>query len=251
MTDSFNPPDSDGALDHLAALVRERDRDNYLCALVVPAARRDALLALHAFNSEILRARAGVSEAAIGHVRMKWWYDALVGVFGGAPPHHPVAEALARAVPFGLERTALEDIIEAHAEALGAPAVYDVDSRTARADAELGPLFRQILHLFEVPAPEAKRAAAAARTWGLLTALRREPVPADKVRALHDAACTYRRDAGRPVGAALPALLPMVLADIYLGRIARAGYDLGHPLVRRADPGALALPKLWWAARRR
>lgn len=251
MTDSGQAGDFETDAGHVAALVRERDRDGYLCALFAPGGRRDALLALLAFNSEIVRARAGVSEVVIGHMRMKWWYDSLAGVFAAAPPHHPVARALAGAVPLGLDRSALEAIIEAHAEAVGGEIDRGADALMRRADAELGPLFRQFLDLLDARGPDSDRAvAAAARAWGLLSAMRRASVHPDDVRGVHAAASDQRRQAGRPRGAGLPALLPMVLTDIYLGRIARAGFDLGHPLVRRADPGAWALPKLWWAARR-
>lgn len=250
MTDSEISNDTGEASGSVAALVRERDRDIYLCLLLAPQSSRDALFALHAFNSEILRARMGVSEAVIGHMRMKWWYDALERVFAGDPPHHPVALAMSRAVPLGLDRAALEGIIEAHADALAASPDYNIAALLGRADAELGPMFRQMLDLLGARDAEAdRRAQAAARAWSLVTALRRQPVPPGTVQEIHAAALEQRHIAGSPAGASASVFLPMILADIYLARIAKAKFDLRHPLVRRADPGALALPKLWWAAR--
>ena len=44
-------------LSPVAALVRRHDRDRYQTALFAPAARREALFALYAFNYEIARVR--------------------------------------------------------------------------------------------------------------------------------------------------------------------------------------------------
>lgn len=251
MTDSIIWNDTDDAPESVAALVRERDRDIYLCLLLAPKSCRDALFALHAFNSEILRARMGVSEAAIGQMRMKWWYDALERIFAGDPPHHPVALAMSRAVPLGLDRAALEAIVEAQADALAASPDYSLAALLGRADAEQGPLFRQMLDLLGARDPETdRRAEAAARAWGLVRTLRRQPVTPGAVREVHAAALEQRHVAGSPSGTSAPVFLLMILADIYLDRIAKAEFDLRHSLVRRADPGGLALPKLWWAARR-
>ena len=43
--------------EHCAVLVRDADRDRYLATLFAPAAQRDALFSLYAFNVEIARVR--------------------------------------------------------------------------------------------------------------------------------------------------------------------------------------------------
>lgn len=242
--------ESDSFEDECGRMLRQHDRDLFLCTLLAPLPVRQALTALYAFNAEIARARRNTNEPLVARMRLKWWHDALDQVFEGAPPHHPVARALARAVPLGLDKAVLKGVVEAHADALGTAPDFDADGLARRADAALGPVFIQALDLLGARAPVAERAAAAAaRAWALVTVLRLEPLPADRVRPIHAAALGHRREAGRPTGGAGPVLIPMVLADIYLGRIAKAGFDLGHPLARRSDPGVLALPKLWWAAK--
>ncbi len=225
--------------DLTAAALRDNDRDLYLCTLFAPQDRRAALQALYAFNAEISRASGGSSEAAIGHMRLKWWYDALEDIFNGNPPHHPVAQALADAVPFGVEQEALAAVIEAHAEDMAAEPDYAAEAMENRAIALWAPIFAQAESLVGVPSEQTEPAAKA---WGLTMTLRRHAVPPDTVPTLHDAA--------RANLALAPGHLCMVLADIYLKRVQRANYDLTPPSARRTDPGALAIPKLWWAARR-
>ena len=101
-------------LSYCGEQVRRHDRDRYLCALFAPAAARQALFALYAFNIEIARVRELVSEAALGRIRLEWWREALDAVAAGAPPRHEVAQALARAVEaFQLPHAALAALIEA------------------------------------------------------------------------------------------------------------------------------------------
>jgi hypothetical protein len=230
---------AESTFEECQAVLRERDRDLYLCSLLAPERSRMAVTGLYAFTGEIVRARRTVSEAAIGQMRLKWWYDALDGIFAGAPARHPVAETLAEAARAGIQKVSMAQMIEAHADDMVAPVAFDTAAQEARAGALWAPLFRAVA---AVTGQGESGAEAAAVLWGLTQALRSEPVPPDRVAALHGAAM-----------AALPRArghLPAVLAGIYLKRIQRAGFDLGHPSVRRADPGALALPKLWWAARR-
>ncbi|PHS79761.1 MAG: hypothetical protein COB59_00280 [Rhodospirillaceae bacterium] len=70
------------------------DRARYLCALAAPRDKRDGVLALLAFDQEIARIPAVVSEPMLGQIRLQWWIDAMPGITGGRPPGHPVAQAL-------------------------------------------------------------------------------------------------------------------------------------------------------------
>jgi phytoene synthase len=76
-------------------LVRAGDKDRYLASLFAPDERRSGLLALYAFNIEIARIRETVSEVMLGEIRLKWWHDAIEGLYAGARVGHPVIEALA------------------------------------------------------------------------------------------------------------------------------------------------------------
>ena len=84
--------------DHCHDLVRLGDRDRYLASLFAPDHLRPQLLALYAFNVEIARIRETVSDAMLGEIKLKWWHDAIEGLYAGAPTDHPVIEALKPAV---------------------------------------------------------------------------------------------------------------------------------------------------------
>jgi phytoene synthase len=69
-------PESDGASVRAAARAGEPDR--YLAALLAPAPRREALLAVAAFAAEVARVpMLAVREPAMGEIRLQWWRDAL------------------------------------------------------------------------------------------------------------------------------------------------------------------------------
>src|SRR5690349_19421999 len=83
----------------LAALVRRHDRDRYQTALFAPADRREALLALYAFNYEIARVRETVTQPMLGQIRLQWWREVLDTAYAGTPPrNHSVAIALTAAI---------------------------------------------------------------------------------------------------------------------------------------------------------
>src|SRR6267154_6142791 len=99
MPGETHPPgprsDLAGEASSLAALVRHHDRDRYQTALFAPARRREALLALYAFNYEIARVRETVTQPMLGQIRLQWWRENIAAAFEGGPVrHHPVAEAL-------------------------------------------------------------------------------------------------------------------------------------------------------------
>lgn len=85
-------------LSYCATQVRNFDNDRFLCALFAPAAARDDLFALFAFNLELAKIRETVSEPLIGRMRLQFWRDAVTGVADGNPPAHEVARPLSVAV---------------------------------------------------------------------------------------------------------------------------------------------------------
>jgi len=74
---SATPPADSAAF--CADLVRSHDFPRYVATLFVPAAERRALLALYAFNVEIVRVRDQVSQPLPGEIRLQWWTDMLSG----------------------------------------------------------------------------------------------------------------------------------------------------------------------------
>ena len=80
--------------DHAADIVRQFDKDRYLCALLASEQHRPALMALYAFAAELSRVRELVSEPLPGEVRLQWWRDLLEGTEHGTAASNPVANAL-------------------------------------------------------------------------------------------------------------------------------------------------------------
>jgi phytoene synthase len=105
--------DADAAF--CAALVRNHDFDRYAATLFVDPPHRRALLALYAFNVEVVRVRDQVSQPLPGEIRLQWWSDTLIGTAHGGVEGNPVAAELLRAVQrHALPVAALEQLIETH-----------------------------------------------------------------------------------------------------------------------------------------
>ncbi|MGH7120523.1 MAG: phytoene/squalene synthase family protein [Acetobacteraceae bacterium] len=80
-----------------AALVRTHDPDRYLATLFAPAAAREALFVLYAFNHEIARAAEVASEPDLALMRLAWWRE----VVEGALRYHEVATPLVALIAEG------------------------------------------------------------------------------------------------------------------------------------------------------
>jgi phytoene synthase len=89
------PPD---AAAFCAGLVRSHDFPRYAACLFMPATERRAMLALYAFNVEIVRVRDQVSQPLPGEIRLQWWTDMLSGQAHGSAEANPVAAELLRAI---------------------------------------------------------------------------------------------------------------------------------------------------------
>lgn len=81
-----------------AGQVRAHDFDRYAATLFAPPERRRSLLALYAFNVEIVRVRDQVSQPLPGEIRLQWWRDMLEGVGHGGVEGNPVASELMHAI---------------------------------------------------------------------------------------------------------------------------------------------------------
>src|SRR5438132_6960426 len=108
-------------LSPVAALVRRHDRDRFQTALFAPAARREALFALYAFNYEIARVRERVSEPTLGRIRLEWWREAIADAYGGGPVRrHQVVEPLTASIR-------QHDLTQEHFEPLIDAREHDLD----------------------------------------------------------------------------------------------------------------------------
>ena len=112
MTDAAAP--TEGLLDRQ---VREADLDRWLSSRLVadPRARAD-LIALYAFEAELLAIPTRVTQPLLAEMRYTWWAEQMDGVFAGvARKGHPVLEAVTDVVArHGLDRAPFDALIEAH-----------------------------------------------------------------------------------------------------------------------------------------
>ena len=268
---------------YCARRVRRLDRDRYLVSLFAPDRARPALTALCAFNVELSVVADSVTEPALGAVRLRWWRDAVAGIYGGGgPPAHAVAGELARAVAaHGLSRARLERMIDAREADLDPAGIPDLAALESYAADTAGGLSALISEALGAAGPEALAAADhAGRAWGLAGLLRAAPYHASRgrlflpralledagvapervfsppppalgpaVAPVVEAARSHLRAARSRGGAAPPAVtLPLVLAEAWLDRLERRGFDVFAPGL---EPSALAHPlRLAWAALR-
>jgi len=213
------------AAEDLDELIRRVDPDRWLTSRFIadPAARAD-VLALYAYDHELVRARRVASTPLLAEIRLTWWREALDEIFaGGAVRRHPIAEALAATVRrHDLPRAPLEAMIEGQLEALETP-MSDEAAALAWADAVEGSLARLAATVLD-PNAEPGAGAAAGRAWGLALLVRAGALPLVEATPLLRASLDTARSEKLSV-AAFPAALP--------ARLAR--FDLAD-----RSPGALA-----------
>lgn len=178
--------------------LRQSDPDRWLSSRFVadPQARAD-LVALYAFEAELLTIPTRVTQPLLAEMRYVWWREQLDGVFAGvARKGHPVLEALTDVVArHGLERAPFEALIAAHIGRVHGEA-HDLDAFY------VGPM-QTAVRVLAGPGHEAA-VVDAGRAWGLAQTGRFA-----EARAARAAARTAVR---RLPVAAFPAVAHVVLA---------------------------------------
>jgi NADH dehydrogenase [ubiquinone] 1 alpha subcomplex assembly factor 6 len=241
-------------LSPVAALVRRHDRDRYQTALFAPAACREALFALYAFNYEIARVRESVTQPMLGQIRLRWWRENIAAAFEGGPiRHHPVAEALTTVIRgLRLSRGHFDRLIDGRETDLAdePPATLAALEDYAEAtSARLVYLALEVLGVHDPPASDAGLHVGIAYSLaGLLRAMpfrSRQIIPTD-IRTPNGvtelaAAASRHLQAARPrrnriPRSALPALLPAVIARRSLARLEQARYDPFDQRLAAPDP---------------
>ncbi|MEO1312153.1 MAG: squalene/phytoene synthase family protein [Pseudomonadota bacterium] len=249
--------------------VRARNQERALAFAFAPAARRRALFAVAAFDTELEKTAETVSEPMLGQIRLAWWREAVAEISeGDAPRRHPVvAELAAVAGRTTALRARLEGLIDArereldparfqtradlraHLADIGAgwaqtvSRVCDAVDASAGVDA-LGEAAAWARELERVGArlaggvcllPAEDLAAAGLSRDGLLEERGVDALP-ELIRSLAE---TEGRDAvarARSIGATPPALSPLAAgaasAAIAIDRLA-AGRSPDAPVLRR------------------
>ena len=140
------------------------------------ARARADLIALYAFEAELLAIPTRVTQPLLAEMRYVWWRDQLDGVFAGvARKGHPVLEALTDAVARrGLERAPFDALIAAHIGRVhGEP--HDLDAFY------VGPM-QAAVRILAGPGHEAA-VVEAGRAWGLTQTGRTEEARAARAGA--------------------------------------------------------------------
>ena len=99
----------------LRKILRANDYDRYLTTIFAPVARMDGLLAIYAFNAEVAKTAQVVSEPMLGHIRLQWWREVIDQIYTDQGTRdHEVAGPLAAAIKkYYLTRDYFDAIIDA------------------------------------------------------------------------------------------------------------------------------------------
>lgn len=247
---------------YCADLVRKYDSDRYLLTMMAPVSRRAALLAVYAFNVEIVRIRESVSESMLGAIRLQWWRDAIDALYSGRGPAHAVIRPLGEAVErHGLSQDLFHRVIDGRAADLDSTQPATLDGLVAYADETSTPLILLALEITGQREDLSAVASDAGVAWALTGLVRAIPfhlrngwncLPVDAcarhgfaVQDLPAAAAqeklsrvvcdiseytgqriaAARSARGRLTRAGLPALLPVSFAAAYQRRLERVGFN--------------------------
>lgn len=266
-------------LSHCADYVRRHDRDRFLCALFAAPEKREDLFTLYAFNQEVSKTREMVSEVMLGHIRLQWWRDTLEELGKGQVRKHEVVEPLAELVKSGrLNVDDLEAIVAAREFDLEdrQPANQEeLDRYIDQTSGQVSVLAAKLLGASGEDADHAARLAGNAYGLvGILRAIvfhgrskriylpkdmmdhhgvaqgdmfefRKKPEIREFIGELGEIARNRIRQA-RQHRRALPkcahaAALPVVLADGYLRKLTKAGFDPFSAEFGLARPASLRL----------
>lgn len=263
------------ALSGPGAIVRRHDRDRYQTVLFAPPDRREALFALYAFNYEVARVRESVTQPMLGQIRLQWWREVVEAIYTGAPVRrHEVVQPLAAAIEaFGLSRAHFDRIIDTRERDLAEEPPADLAALIDYAEGTSSVLLHLALEALAAAEPAT---VAAARAIGIAYALAgllrampfhaaagrsyiprdiagradldpadyvgRRDTPAVRAAAEHlaETAAAHlaagRRGRDRTARRAVAALLPAVIAERYLLRLQRAGFNPFAPELAAPDP---------------
>lgn len=267
-TNSTTNPNRTDFRQHCQALAYENERDRWLGAQLAPARLRGHLATLLAYSGELARARAVVSEAMLGQIRLQWWRETVDAAAVGKPREEPLAQALADLLATGRvtapSLTALADAREADLSDDGFATSEDF---LGYLDATSGALNLLALAILGQGRDGATREAARriGRAFGIIGHLRAAAVNASEGRVVLPRDILARHgvdpaalltgkpgrglaDAARELGFiaagelagaramafemgrdALPVLVLARFCDAYLARLNRAGWKLFEP----------------------
>jgi phytoene synthase len=271
------------ALSHCGQLLKTEDYDRFAVSLFAPAACREALWALYAFNLEVGRVRYAVREPLLGHIRLQWWRETIDGVYRGTAMSEPVSLAIAACLSrHRLRHQSLQQIIDSCEADLLDPVPQCVDDLVIRLGATTEPLVTGALDILGVDHAATRQSS---QSIGLATALvglirgrlqrsqqdplKPQPPQADAVNppqphagpappadvtdlAARASDCLRQARAAEVVfdRQSRAILLPATLAQDHLARLRRTRYRVADAVDARRHPAVLLKLALHAAMRR-
>lgn len=110
------------AFEACAASAREHARDQWLGALFAPAAARDGLNALAAFNLELDQATRRARDPNLAAIRLAWWREAALGAREAEAAGNPAALAMRATMrTFALPDALVESMVDARLTEISPP----------------------------------------------------------------------------------------------------------------------------------
>ncbi|XP_070604146.1 NADH dehydrogenase (ubiquinone) complex I, assembly factor 6 isoform X2 [Erythrolamprus reginae] len=266
-------PSAGGEERYCLDLLRKRDYEGFLCALLLPAESRASVLALRAFNVELAQIRDSVTEKTIGLMRIEFWRKAVEDIYQDSPPQQPVAIELWKAVRRqNLTKRWLMNIIDQREKNLDDRAYRDIGELETYAENTQSALLYLTLETLGVRDIHADHAAShIGKAHGIVTCLRATPYHASRrkmflpmdICMLHDVSqedfirnkeakkikdivydiasqahvhLEHARSFKKNVPAkAFPAFLCTVAIEDYLHKIQKADFNIFHPSLHQKN----------------
>jgi phytoene synthase len=250
-TDTDRLPALRTTLDYCHAEVRRHDPERYFATLFAPAAARDHILSLYAFEGELKRVRSSVSNPLLGEIRLQWWAESVEGLYQGAVREHPVVKALAETVRANrLPQERLAAIVEGHFADIAEEDRRRSEDIARFARSTTGAVSRLAASILDGGPATLDGAETAGTAWGLTVFVRSVPHRNDTAGALRAAVpdvCAMAEQHVADVRArygglsrtCLPVFLPAALASRYLMRFKAGGYGPETLLSEIAVPRTL------------
>lgn len=203
----------------------------YAASLFAPADKRDALVAIYAFDFEVKRIPYLVSEPMLGEIRLQWWREALNGERTDEARLNPLASALLDVISkFDLPRSGFNHLLDGEARLLDATPIVDERELEKLYGQRHGSLFQYAAMILGQSSSRdlADASGHAAMAYGIardLVSGRHSVKRADLVQ-LGEAHLEKARIAINALAdVARPAFLPLVIAEPVFNQAGRSHSD--------------------------
>lgn len=257
-------------LSYCGETVRKQDPDRFLLSMFAPAAIRESLWAIYAFNHEIAKTREVVTETQLGLIRLQWWRDEIGKIYdGGAVSEHMILQPLGVAIAaYKLPRELFDSLIYAREFDLEDRQPATLEGMVKYAEFTAAPLLELSLLCHGKKDSTVNDVAAGYALTGILRATpaylrqRRCYLPenitphiddiyaGNKIEELAGVMRVVAEEAAEILKDTAPQdvqlRLHKKLAQMYLAQIRAADFNIFSPSLK--IPPALRELRLWWAS---